>query len=79
MLMMILLLLMILSMGDKEVNAQKDSTPFIVPKLPYPARFQSAKIYEQFAKFLEVLNRLTINIPFTEAIKQMPSYAKFLK
>ncbi|XP_019232260.1 PREDICTED: uncharacterized protein LOC109212971 [Nicotiana attenuata] len=33
----------------------------------------------QFAKFLEILKQIHINIPFTDALLQMPSYAKFLK
>ncbi|XP_058008722.1 uncharacterized protein LOC131183024 [Hevea brasiliensis] len=33
----------------------------------------------KFGKFLKVLKKLYINIPFMEAISQMPSYAKFLK
>jgi len=38
-----------------------------------------AKLDLQFRKFLKVLKKLYINIPFTEALSQMPSYAKFLK
>jgi len=38
-----------------------------------------AKLNLQFGKFLEVLNKLYINIPFTNALHQMLSYAKFLK
>ena len=34
---------------------------------------------ERYGKFLEVLSKLEINIPFINAIKEMPSYAKFLK
>ncbi|XP_075109108.1 uncharacterized protein LOC142180904 [Nicotiana tabacum] len=34
---------------------------------------------KQFSKFLDILKQLYINIPFTEALTQMPSYAKFLK
>ena len=34
---------------------------------------------KQFAKFLEVFKTLHINIPFVDALAQMPSYAKFLK
>lgn len=37
------------------------------------------KINEQFRKFVELLKNIHINIPFTEAITLMPSYAKFLK
>ncbi|KAJ9169018.1 hypothetical protein P3X46_020488 [Hevea brasiliensis] len=47
--------------------------------LPFPQRFQKAKLDKQFGKFLEVLQKLYINIPFTEALSEMPSYAKFLK
>jgi len=38
-----------------------------------------AKVEHQFGKFLEVLKKLYINIPFTNASSQMSSYAKFLK
>ena len=34
---------------------------------------------EQFSKFLEILKKIEINIPFLEAINQMSNYAKFLK
>jgi len=38
-----------------------------------------AKLDQQFGKFLKVLKKLYINIPFTNALSQMSSYAKFLK
>ncbi|XP_047181917.1 uncharacterized protein LOC124848311 [Vigna umbellata] len=34
---------------------------------------------KQFARFLDVFKKLYINIPFTEALEQMSSYAKFMK
>ncbi|XP_075087722.1 uncharacterized protein LOC142169719 [Nicotiana tabacum] len=37
------------------------------------------KLDKQFSKFLDILKQLYINIPFTYALMQMPSYAKFLK
>ncbi|XP_075074672.1 uncharacterized protein LOC142162243 [Nicotiana tabacum] len=37
------------------------------------------KLDNQFAKFLEILKQIHINIPFTDALLQMSSYAKFLK
>jgi hypothetical protein len=33
---------------------------------------------EQFGKFIEVINKLNVNIPFVEAM-QVPTYAKYLK
>ncbi|XP_057989074.1 uncharacterized protein LOC110636739 [Hevea brasiliensis] len=75
--------------ANKEVNEEKEDTKEIEekyvphapykPPLPFPQRFQKAKIDNQFGKFLEVLKKLYINIPFTDVISQMPSYAKFLK
>ena len=40
---------------------------------------QKQKLDKQFGKFLEVFKKLHINIPFAEALEQMPSYAKFMK
>ncbi|KAG8637923.1 hypothetical protein MANES_15G176756v8, partial [Manihot esculenta] len=34
--------------------------------------------YMQFDKFLEILKKLYVNIPFIDALSQIPSYAKFL-
>jgi hypothetical protein len=47
--------------------------------LPYP-HAQSKKDKErQYARFLNIFKRLQINIPFSEAFEQMPTYAKFMK
>ncbi|KAH9671338.1 hypothetical protein KPL70_017334 [Citrus sinensis] len=46
---------------------------------PFPQRFQKQKQDKQFSKFLQVLKQLHINIPFVEALEQMPNYVKFLK
>ena len=50
-----------------------------IPPLPFSPRMAKAKLDMQFGKFLDVLKKLYINIPFIEALIQMPSYAKFLK
>ncbi|KAL8148698.1 hypothetical protein AgCh_005890 [Apium graveolens] len=51
----------------------------IYPLPPFPKRLQKKKLDKQFKKFLEVFKKLHINIPFAEALEQMPSYAKFMK
>ncbi|KAM6568808.1 hypothetical protein CsatB_016793 [Cannabis sativa] len=48
-------------------------------KIPYPQRLQKNKIDKQFSKFLEIFKKLHINIPFLEALEQMPTYLKFMK
>jgi len=50
-----------------------------VPPIPYPQRLKKPKDAHSFRKFLEVFKQLKINIPFTEALAQMPTYARFLK
>ncbi|XP_022857778.1 uncharacterized protein LOC111378774 [Olea europaea var. sylvestris] len=50
-----------------------------VPPIPFPQRLQKHKIDKQFQKFFDVFKKLHINIPFAEALAQIPSYAKFMK
>ena len=49
------------------------------PKVLFPARLVQHNLDKQFSKFLEVFKKLHINIPFVDALAQMPSHAKFLK
>jgi hypothetical protein len=50
-----------------------------VPKEPYPDRLLAPKKGGKFEDILEVFKQVQINIPFLDAIQQVPSYAKFLK
>ena len=50
-----------------------------VPPIPFPQHLQKNKLDKQFSKFLNVFKKLHINIPFADALEQMPSYAKFMK
>ncbi|XP_024022409.1 uncharacterized protein LOC112091902 [Morus notabilis] len=56
-----------------------DNPPRITPPLPFPQRFQKKALDEQFEKFLNIFKRIHINIPFVDALEQMPNYAKFMK
>ena len=58
---------------------QKEKIQDYTSTVPFPQRLQKAKREEQFSKFLEIFKKIEINIPFVEAINQMPNYAKFLK
>ena len=46
--------------------------------IPFPQRLQKAKMETQFSRFLDVFKKIEINLPFVEALTQMPNYAKFL-
>ncbi|GAU31493.1 hypothetical protein TSUD_332680 [Trifolium subterraneum] len=68
---------------NKSVAAQEDKKEkekSIHAKLPCP-RKKKAKEDDptQFKKFMKMLYSLQMNIPFAEALEQMPVYAKFMK
>jgi len=44
-----------------------------------PLRLANPNLEAQFNKFVNMLKKICINIPFAEALSQMPLYAKFLK
>ncbi|XP_057719660.1 uncharacterized protein LOC130934087 [Arachis stenosperma] len=48
-------------------------------KMPSPQRLQKETKDNQFSKFLVVFRKLEINIPFANALNQMPLYVKFIK
>jgi len=49
------------------------------PPVQYPQRLVKATKEHKYGTFLEMLKKFHNNIPFLEAINNMPSYAKFLK
>ena len=65
----------------KKSNDQKkkEGVPVYTPAVPFPQRLQKSRREEHFSKFLDILKKIEINIPFAEVISQMPFYAKFLK
>ena len=50
-----------------------------MPVVPFPQRLQKETMEEQFSRFLDMFKKIEINIPFAEALAQMPNYANFLK
>ncbi|XP_073051355.1 uncharacterized protein [Primulina eburnea] len=70
------------SVGEEKVEEpEKLLKPRPLPKvnLPYPQRFKKKGLDDQFAKFLEIFKKIHINIPFADALEQIPNYAKFIK
>lgn len=60
---------------------EKDAikTPLDKNKTLNPLRLTKLNLEAQFAKFLNILKKICIKIPFVEALSRMPLYAKFLK
>ncbi|KAM1271307.1 hypothetical protein ACFX2J_032145 [Malus domestica] len=46
---------------------------------PFPRRFIQTKKDESDKDILDTFRKVQVNIPFLDAIKQVPKYAKFLK
>jgi hypothetical protein len=69
--------------GDAEPSTVtpvvKELPRALVPKAPYPERLQAPRNGGKLEDILEVFKQVQINIPFLDAIQQIPSYAKFLK
>lgn len=65
--------------GKIEIKIEGVKLNSYVPPMPFPQRLQKVKANKQFSKFLEVFKKLQINIPFADALEQMPSYVKFMK
>ncbi|XP_062075372.1 uncharacterized protein LOC133779425 [Humulus lupulus] len=71
---------------EQGVNVDHKRTEKIPPvvvdqpaRVPYPQRLRETTLDKLISKILEVFKKLHINIPFTEALEQMPSYVKFMK
>ena len=46
---------------------------------PYPYAPTKKDSARHYARFMDIFKQLQINIPFSEALEQMPKYAKFMK
>ncbi|KAG9450108.1 hypothetical protein H6P81_010073 [Aristolochia fimbriata] len=64
---------------EREASKSLSNDDINVDTLPYPARAKKDKLEGKFSKFIDIFKKLEINIPFVEALMQIPQYAKFLK
>ncbi|GJZ68177.1 hypothetical protein Tco_0631417 [Tanacetum coccineum] len=64
---------------NKEIPDKRNTLQSHSPPIPLHGRLKKKKEKEQYKKFFENLQQLSINIPFMEALEQMPKYAKFMK
>jgi hypothetical protein len=64
---------------DTVIPNVEDQSKKYVPKAPYPEKLITPKKSSKYDDILEVFKHVHINIPFLDAIQQVPSYAKILK
>ena len=72
----------LIAKANKKEELLKEPNPSSkepIPVIPYPQKLRKSKLEHQYAKFREVFKKLHINIPFAEALEQMPSSMKYLK
>ncbi|GJV05437.1 reverse transcriptase domain-containing protein [Tanacetum coccineum] len=73
--------------SEKEVkpssSKQTESAPpplkAYKPKIPYPQRLRKEKIEEHYAKFINLIKEVRINVPHVDVLAGMPNYEEFLK
>src|SRR3954469_2034854 len=69
---------MVLPVKPLEEKNKKEAKPVI--KLPFPSRVAKKDSKEKdFEKFAAMFKKLEINLPFFEALENMPLYKKFMK
>ncbi|XP_021974965.1 uncharacterized protein LOC110870074 [Helianthus annuus] len=68
--------------GKRVEKRSKNVRPPLVidiSRLPFPARARQQLFSREYEKFLEMFTQLKVNLPFIEALRSIPKYAKFLK
>ncbi|KAH9750930.1 hypothetical protein KPL71_014077 [Citrus sinensis] len=60
-------------------DLEESGPPAYIPKAPFPQRLTKVKKETSTGEIMEIFKQVSINIPLLDAIKQVPSYAKFLK
>ncbi|XP_074293593.1 uncharacterized protein LOC141620685 [Silene latifolia] len=50
-----------------------------VPPIPFPQRLARARLEQKYGKFMNMMKGINITMPFVDAIKEIPTYGKFLK
>ncbi|GKE14942.1 hypothetical protein Tco_1422519 [Tanacetum coccineum] len=60
---------------------QTDTPPLKAykPKIPYPQCLNKEKMEARYAKFLDMIKEVRINVPLVDVLAGMPNYGKFLK
>src|SRR3954467_14985216 len=68
-------------MTEKRRSSKKKKLDHVIPSqhLPYPHAPSKKDNARQYTRFMSIFKQLHINIPFAEALEQMPKYTKFMK
>ncbi|CAM8994148.1 unnamed protein product [Rhodiola kirilowii] len=65
---------------EEPPKAHYKEPPPYVPPVPFPQRLvKTTKLDKEFGKFVDILKRLYVNMPFMELVSKAPLYNKFLR
>ncbi|CAN6678248.1 unnamed protein product [Malus baccata var. baccata] len=70
--------------SEQSLNSSENGANIVVdrvyePPMPYPERLKPKVKDQQLKDFMKTLSKVQINLPLIDAIKNIPSYAKFFK
>jgi hypothetical protein len=63
---------------EEVMHEEQDSARQAFHSIPYPRRVRKPQVDNQFGKFIEVIQKLYVNIPLLDAM-QVPTYAKYIR
>ncbi|GJW88607.1 hypothetical protein Tco_0163947 [Tanacetum coccineum] len=63
----------------KPIQTNTPTLKVYKPKIPYLQRLNKEKIEARYAKFLDMIKEVRINVPLVDILAGMPNYGKFLK
>nr|GEU99569.1 reverse transcriptase domain-containing protein [Tanacetum cinerariifolium] len=68
-------------MSSSSKQAESDPPPLKAykPKIPFPRCLRKEKTKERYAKFIDLIKEVRINVPLVDVLAGMPNYGKFLK
>ncbi|XP_015949623.1 uncharacterized protein LOC107474506 [Arachis duranensis] len=58
---------------------EREILKLYMPKAPFPQRLRGGEKEKTYSRFLDIFKSLHVNIPFIEALQQMPLYIKCMK
>ncbi|CAM8914108.1 unnamed protein product [Rhodiola kirilowii] len=65
---------------EKKKEEEPALMRYYVPMVPFPQRLvKTTKLDKEFGKFVDVLKKLYVHMPFVDLISKAPLYRKFLK
>ncbi|GKE44866.1 reverse transcriptase domain-containing protein [Tanacetum coccineum] len=65
--------------SSKQTKSDPPPLKAYKPKIPFPQRLRKEKMEECYAKVIDLIKEVRINVPLVDVLAGMPNYGKFLK